>query len=69
MKCHEIANPLFFLLVLRVGTNYSITVINKTYHIIGIISLSYQNFNTNLIYINSYYTISSSFSLQFFHFI
>jgi hypothetical protein len=30
MKCHEIANPLFFLLVLRVGTNYSITVINKT---------------------------------------
>jgi hypothetical protein len=30
MKCHEIANPLFFSLVLRVGTNYSITVINKT---------------------------------------
>ena len=30
MKCHEIANPYFWLLVLRVGTNYSITVINKT---------------------------------------
>ena len=69
MKCHEIANPLFLLLVLRVGTNYSITVINKTVtsRFIGYcICIAYYLFKKKKMLKMKYHEIANPFFFFFF---